>query len=84
MTHLTPKLPQSPFAPIHPLTDQIPWEMRIPAAVKWFELRQVSDRVDTDIAGLTRAALIEALSLYRISSLQYPASDLTEGLDDGH
>jgi predicted HTH domain antitoxin len=65
MTQLTLQIPESAFAALHQAPDEFGQEMRIAAAVKWYELRRVSQGRATEIAGLTRAAFIDALSRYR-------------------
>jgi predicted HTH domain antitoxin len=50
--------------------------MRIAAAVKWYELEQVSQGKAAEIAGLTRAEFIKALSCYQVSPFQYTEADL--------
>ncbi len=57
-------------------------EMRIAAAVKWYELGEISQNRAAEIAGLTRTEFIDALSRYRVSVLQYTAEELQEELRD--
>ncbi|WP_291991167.1 UPF0175 family protein [Candidatus Accumulibacter sp. ACC007] len=83
MTQLTLQIPESAFAALHQAPDEFGQEMRIAAAVKWYELGRVSQGRAAEIAGLTRAAFIDALSRYRVSPFQYTADELAEELDDG-
>lgn len=53
--------------------------MRIAAAVKWYELAEISQGT-AEIAGLTRSDFINALSRYQVSFLQYTAQELSEEL----
>jgi predicted HTH domain antitoxin len=55
-------------------------EMRIAAAVKWYEIGEISQNRAAEIAGLTRTEFIDALGRYRVSILQYTAEELQEEL----
>lgn len=82
MTQLTMQMPESAFATLHQAPDEFVLEMRVAAAVKWYELGRVSQGRAAEIAGLTRAAFIDALSRYRVSPFQYTAEELIEELRD--
>jgi len=56
--------------------------MRVVAAVKWYELGRLSQSRAAEIAGLTRAGFIDALSRYQVSLFQYTAEDVAEELRD--
>ena len=56
--------------------------LRIPAAVKWYELEWVSQGRGAEIAGLSRADFIDALSRYHVSPFQYSEHDLIDELRD--
>ena len=82
MTQLILQMPESAFATLHRSPDEFAQEMRVAAAVKWYELGRVSQGRAAEIAGLTRAAFIDALSRYQVSPFQYTAEELTEELHD--
>ncbi len=82
MTQLTLRVPESAFASLHRTPDEFAQEMRVAAAVKWYELGRVSQGRAAEIAGLTRAAFIDALSRYQVSPFQYSAEDLDLELRD--
>ncbi|BAY44284.1 hypothetical protein SAMD00079811_18800 [Scytonema sp. HK-05] len=52
--------------------------MRIAAAVKWYELGEISQGKAAEIAGLTRAEFINALSRYQVDFMQYTTEELAE------
>lgn len=52
--------------------------MRIAAAVKWYKMGQISQGKAAEIAGITRAELINALFRYQVDFMQYTAEKLTE------
>jgi predicted HTH domain antitoxin len=51
------KLSESVFSALHKSPEDFVQEMRIAAAVKWYELGDVSQDKAAEIAGLTRADL---------------------------
>lgn len=51
-------------------------EMRLAAAVKWFELGLLSQGRAAEIAGLPRVAFLEALGRFGVSPFQYSADEI--------
>jgi predicted HTH domain antitoxin len=79
---LTLDMPEAAFATLHQAPDELAQELRIAAAVKWYELGRVSQGRGAEIAGLTRADFIDALSRYRVSPMQYTEQELLDELSD--
>lgn len=82
MTQMTMDMPEEAFATLHKTPQEFAQEMRVAAAVKWYELGQVSQGRGAEIAGLTRAAFITALSRYKVCPFQYTVEELAEEMRD--
>lgn len=80
MTIISIELPQTVFSALRKNPDEFIREMRIAAAIKWYELGEVSQGKAAEIAGLTRTEFINALSRYRVDFMQYTAEELAEEL----
>ena len=74
------QLPETVFSALRKNPDEFVQEMRIAAAVNWYELGQISQGKAAEIAGLTRSDFINALSSYQVPFLQYTAQELAQEL----
>jgi len=73
---LTLELPDDAFSALRQSPEEFGREMRVAAAIKWYELEQISQGKAAEIAGLSRSAFIEALSRYGVSPIQGTADQL--------
>ncbi|MBE9110368.1 UPF0175 family protein [Nodosilinea sp. LEGE 07298] len=76
------QLPETVFSALRKAPEEFVQEMRVAAAVKWYELGEVSQGKAAEIAGLSRAGFINALARYKVSVLQYTAEELAQELTD--
>ena len=76
------QLPDTAFSALRKSPRDFVDEMRIAAAVKWYEIGELSQGKAAEIAGLSRANFITALSRYQVSVLQYNSDDLAQELQD--
>jgi len=76
MVELTFQVPEGALAAVRKDPASFLREMRIAAAVKWYERRLVSQGRAAEIAGLSRRGFIDALSRYGVSPFQEDVDDL--------
>jgi len=81
MAKVEVELPETAFSALRKAPHEFVQEMRVAAAVKWYELGEMSQGKAAEVAGLTRVDFINALSRYKVSVFQYTASELTEELN---
>lgn len=55
--------------------------MRIAAAIKWYELGNVSQDKAAEIAGLTRVEFINTLARYQVDFMQYTETELIDEMN---
>jgi predicted HTH domain antitoxin len=77
---LTIDMPESVFSAIRKSPSEFAAEMRLAAAVKWYEMGVVSQEKAAEIAGLTRADFISSLARFGVSPFQSTADEITEDL----
>ncbi len=75
-------LPDTVFSALRKAPKEFVQEMRIAAAVKWYELGDISQEKAAEIAGLNRAEFINTLARYQVSVFQYTVEELAEELAD--
>jgi predicted HTH domain antitoxin len=74
------ELPESAFSSLRQSPAQFATELTLAACVKWYELGRISQAKAAEIAGLSRAAFIDALHEYRVPAIQVVPSDLDKEL----
>lgn len=62
--------------------EELARELRLAAAVKWYEMGTVSQEKAAQIAGLNRSAFIEALGRFGVSPFQESADDILSAVRD--
>ncbi len=76
MIEMTIKMPEGALAALHLEPRGFVQELRLAAAVKWYEMERVSQGRAAEIAGVARSEFIDALSRYGVSPFQYGADEI--------
>jgi predicted HTH domain antitoxin len=74
------ELPQEAFSALRQEPTLFVQEMRLAAAIKWYEVGQVSQAKAAEIAGVSRAEFLAALGRYQVTPFQYQS--VTELLNE--
>ncbi|NOX55795.1 MAG: UPF0175 family protein [Planctomycetes bacterium] len=78
MVQMTIEIPETALASLGKDPATFAREMRLAAAVKWYELRVLSQERAAELAGLSRSQFLEALGRFGVFPLQYDADELIE------
>jgi predicted HTH domain antitoxin len=78
MVQMTVDVPEEALAALRKDPASFTRELRLAAAVKWYELQMLSQGRAAQIAGLSRAEFLQALSRYAVSPFQYSAEEIVE------
>lgn len=80
MSTISIEMPETAFAALRKAPEQFAQELRLAAAVKWYELGEISQGKAAEIAGLSRAEFLAALGRFKVSPLQGTVEELREEL----
>jgi predicted HTH domain antitoxin len=76
-------LPPEAFSALRVSPERFVREMRLAAAVKWYETHRISQSKAAEIAGLSRHEFLEALAQYGVSPFQTTPEELTDEVKRG-
>lgn len=75
---ITIDLPETVFSALRQPPVDFAQEMRLAAAIKWYELQWVSQAKAAEIGGVSRQAFLEALARFKVSPFQVTVEELLE------
>ena len=78
MVQMMIEMPEGAFASLRKDPESFARELRLAAAVKWYEIGEVSQGRAAEIAGVSRQELLAALGRYRVSPFQYTPEEVLE------
>ena len=75
---ITIDLPESVFSALLTSPENFVKEMRLAAAVKWYELGMVSQSKASELAEVSRQEFIQALHRFKVSPFQITPEELSQ------
>jgi predicted HTH domain antitoxin len=78
MVQMTIDMPEEALAALRKDPESFTRELRLAAAVKWYELKLVSQERAAKVAGISRAEFLGALGRFGVSPFQYTADEMIE------
>lgn len=77
------EMPEEAFSALRRSPAEFVLEMRLAAAIKWYEVGMISQGKAAEIAGVSRHDFLEALARFNVSPFQTTAAELQEELERG-
>ena len=75
-------MPETAFSAIRKSPSEFVAEMRLAAAVKWYEMGIISQEKAAEVAGVSRSDFIFSLTRFEVSPFQYTADEIEKELRD--
>jgi predicted HTH domain antitoxin len=75
---ITFDLPVGVFSALRKTPEELQQDIRVIAAVKWYEMGQISQEKASEIAGMCREDFLLQLSKFNVSPFQYTAAEILQ------
>jgi predicted HTH domain antitoxin len=82
MVRVTIEMPEEAMAALRKDPGSFASELRLAAAVKWYEMQLVSQGRAAEIAGMTRREFLDSLERFGVSPFQYDAGEIVREAKD--
>ena len=79
---VTLRIPESALSVFRSSADEFAQEMRIAAAVKWYETGRLSQSKAAELTELSRSEFLDALHRYGVAAFQVTPEDLTREVEN--
>lgn len=76
MVQMTIEVPEGALSSLRKDPESFARELRLVAAVKWYEMRLLSQGRAAEVAGLSRAEFIDALHRFQVTPFQMSAEEI--------
>jgi predicted HTH domain antitoxin len=83
MVQMTIEMPEGVLAALREDPASFVRELRLAAAVKWYEIQRISQGRAAEIAGVSRSEFIAALGRFGVSPFQSGAEEIVEEAERG-
>lgn len=76
--HVMIELPDDTFSALHTNPDVFVREMRLAAAVKWYEIGRISQSKAAELAGISRSEFLATLNRFSVTPFQETPEELEQ------
>ena len=80
--HVTIEVPETSFSILRTTPKAFAKELRLAAAVKWYEIGKISQSKAAELAGISRTEFLKALGQFNVSPYQITPDDLAAEVGD--
>ncbi len=80
--HVTIDVPETSFSILRTTPAAFAQELRLAAAVKWYEIGKISQSKAAELAGISRSKFLKALGQFNVSPYQMTPEDLVAEVGD--
>jgi len=83
MVRMVLEMPEEALTALRKQPKDFAQELRLAAAVKWYEMKIMSQERAARVSGLSRAEFLDAMGRFSVSPFQYGADEILEEAERG-